>query len=450
MIDQLNVQDYMQSHLLGCMVEVGKRIKDFPNVLGFDSLNEPRRGWIGRPFSERKTKSTRNDPAMLGLAWSPLDALYCSHGHSIDVPYNELSLLKGGFVPKRLVRVNDDRVSIWLPGRTDPFQEAGAWRLDGNGNGTVLHEDFFQVANGKRVDFDRDCMFPFIDRVGESIRNVNPDWMVFAEKDCVSSAFDPSFPESITPNAVNATHWYDNATVGTKKFHYPFTLDVTTKQLVFGTRGIQAMYERNLGDIARASERINGGCPTVIGECGIPYDLDNGKAFREWERGNHGKKIWKSHVMALDLLYNALDALLLSSAQWNYNAHNKNDPLIGDGWNQEDCSIFSEDQHDNPRDINSGGRVLDGFLRPFARRIQGTPLLMMYQRKKGQFTLGLKPDASIARPTEIYVPRYQYPSGITLEAGNADVTIQEGKQLVLIKARDDNELLIKIKGKKNK
>ena len=79
-------------------------------------------------------------------------------------------------------------------------------------------------------------------------------------------------------------------------------------------------------------------------------------------------------------MYSALDELLLHSTQWNYTASNRNDLRIGDGWNQEDLSIFSADQCLDPGDPDSGGRALEGFCRPFARRVQGRIRRMQFDR----------------------------------------------------------------------
>ena len=59
-----------------------------------------------------------------------------------------------------------------------------------------------------------------------------------------------------------------------------------------------------------------------------------------------------------------MQCLLMNSTQWNYTASNRNDQAVGDGWNQEDLSIYSIDQRSDPADINSGGRALKGFVRP--------------------------------------------------------------------------------------
>ena len=41
------VQEYLQRHYIGAIQELARRISDLPNVVGYDSLNEPSAGWIG-------------------------------------------------------------------------------------------------------------------------------------------------------------------------------------------------------------------------------------------------------------------------------------------------------------------------------------------------------------------------------------------------------------------
>jgi len=85
-------------------------------------------------------------------------------------------------------------------------------------------------------------------------------------------------------------------------------------------------------------------------------------------------------MWGLDLMYNALDRHLLNCTLWNYTASNRNDAAIGDGWNQEDLSVFSRDQLSDANDVNSGGRALEGFVRPFVRACQGTLKEMRFDR----------------------------------------------------------------------
>lgn len=51
----------------------------------------------------------------------------------------------------------------------------------------------------------------------------------------------------------------------------------------------------------------------------------------------------------------------------------------GDGWNGEDCSIFSRDQQHDPMDIHSGGRALPAVVRPECPLMAVKPLKMSYE-----------------------------------------------------------------------
>jgi hypothetical protein len=111
--------------------------------------------------------------------------------------------------------------------------------------------------------------------------------------------------------------------------------------------------------------------------------------------------------------YNALDASLLHSTQWNYTCDNTNE--WGDQWNLEDFSIFSVDQLTEPDDINSGGRAIRGFCRPHFTTVAGTPKHMDFDMKTGLFTFDFDADSSIMDGTTLYVPEVQYPKGFTVK-----------------------------------
>ncbi len=204
---------------------------------------------------------------------------------------------------------------------------------------------------------------------------------------------------------VNVFHWYDGVLGSLKRFLWPVSLDLHRMRPVWGLRGIQKMYIRQLGIQPKLSEKINdGNCPCLVGEFGTHMDLDKGKSFKKSK--NLEEKTFKWQIIALDLMYNALDHWLLSGTQWNYTFDNSN--AFGDNWNQEDLSIFSRDQQieewkDN---INSGGRGIEGFCRPYARFIAGKPIKMQFNRSKGLFRLEFIADLNIEAPTEIFVPRF--------------------------------------------
>ena len=74
--------------------------------------------------------------------------------------------------------------------------------------------------------------------------------------------------------------------------------------------------------------------PTMMGEIGIPYDLDHKKAYKD---GNYS-----TQVRALDASLNACDGKnVLNFTVWNYCPDNSHE--WGDLWNGEDLTVWSPD-----------------------------------------------------------------------------------------------------------
>lgn len=408
-IEGRSAQDFLQSHYIGAMREVAKRVAGMPNVLGFDTLNEPGTGWIGQSMSYRHVQKSaaHPEPVRPGPAWSPIDALLVARGMSRKIP-------QLAFDPSRMKvtqtgdkTVNAAGVSIWKAGVTCPFEAAGAYRLTGNKDNDVPREDYFMQSGGRAFDADHDAMTPFFNRIANEIRKVNNDWLVFAELDPFRGMTGEGFPP-VPERTVNASHWYDIATLVTKTFMYPTAINPFNMKVLNGAGEIEDSYAAALGKIRDASRTIPGGAPTLIGEFGIPFDLDGSAAYRAWADGDRSPGPWEKHVIALDLMYNALDRHLLNSTQWNYTVSNRNDPACGDGWNQEDLSVYSVDQN--------GGRAVEGFVRPFVRATQGVLTSMRFDRGSKRFEIVFEADPSINRPTEIFLPAEHYPGDVQLEA----------------------------------
>ena len=381
-IDGVNVGTYLQDHYLGAMAAVARRVADMPNVIGFDTLNEPGSGWIGHNLDERQG-------LLRGLAWSPLDALAVASGLSRTLP-----LLEGG---ERVV--NPDGVSIWLEGRDDPFRAAGVWSMDESGP-RALKPNHFAMRDGVSIDIGRDYMRPFYTRVAETVRAIREDWLIFAEADPFGGH---GLPDGLPPGMVNASHWYDLTTLVTKRFT-PWTVkDLLSGATHESREAVVEHYTIGLARIADLDASIPGGAPCLVGEFGIPFDLNNREAYCRWEEGKRTNDIWEVHVAALSAMYDALDNLLLSSTQWNYTASNRNDPMVGDGWNQEDLSIWSADQIDHPPHPDSGARALAGFCRPYIRAAQGQIIFLRWDGGSNiQIIIDI--DGSVSEPTCIYIP----------------------------------------------
>jgi glycosyl hydrolase family 5 len=418
LIDGKNVQDYLQDHYIGSMRAIAERVKDQPHVIGFDTLNEPGEGWIG----QKLTRGDHHDSTGMadmrpGLAISPMDALLAARGVARKVPFLAMDRETRTMKEVRQETLNPTGVSIWVG--ECPFEKAGAYNT--TNRSAPLDEQFFTHRGGRKLSVEADYMNPFFHRVADSIRAVRNDWLVFAEvspfRAFAGTGFAPGAPE----RTVNASHWYDIQTLGSKRFR-PRELRENPDDPA-AQDAVASKYTAQLGHIAKLAETLAAeGAPTLIGEFGIPYDLEQGEAYAAWASGDRSSRPWRSHELALRLMYEAMDRLMISSTQWNYTAANRNDAATGDNWNQEDLSIYSRDQGTGPNDPDSGGRAVKGFCRPYARRVQGEPKSVKFDFEKGTFTLIFDADPNVAEPTEIYVPPVHFPNGAKIDAPGCHAT----------------------------
>jgi hypothetical protein len=395
-----NIQHFLQDHFFGSMRAVAERLEQMDNVIGFDTLNEPGAGYVGKRLDERLSR-------LPGPCWTALAGLAAASGLPQHIPVRG-----AGDTAVPDVFVNEQGHSIWLPGKSDPFREAGVWDIDEHGQAVARKPDHFAARHGTPVDLERDYMAPFFRRVAETVRSVRDDWLIFAEINPFAALTGGQFPENCPERTVNASHWYDLSALVTKSFTPERMIHVLTGEVRQGAGAIQASYEDELGRLKAAGDQLNGGSPTLIGECGIQYDLNGAAAYHLWSKGEREPEMWAAQECALDLMYNALDTHLLSSTQWNYTASNRNDPMVGDGWNQEDLSVWSFDQF-AATDPQSGGRAVAGFSRPYVCAAQGTLLRQRFDRHTGLFEATIDCDPNCPA-TEIVVPLVHYPAGVSV------------------------------------
>ena len=408
-IDGVNIQDYLQQAYLGSMAQIAKRLRGMAHVIGFDTLNEPGLGWLGYPMNYRHLAADSINPVAprVGPALTPLQGLMMLQGFAVEAPQLLRNIETSRTEVTGTAILNEHEERVWLPGRECPFEAAGAYRVEDKSAAT-LRENYFQADASGPIDVYRDGMGPFFHGVAETIRAHRKDWLVFAEIDPFGGMSGKGLPTPLPEGSVNAAHWYDVKTLFFKRFEEP------TGE---ARDALRERYVHELGTIESLSQAQPGGMPTLVGEFGIPFDLDEGAAYDAWARGERGPDIWSSHSAALGLMYDAMDQRLLNSTLWNYTASNRNDLLIGDGWNQEDLSIFSLDQLDDSDDPDSGGRAIEGFCRPFPQAVSGTILNFAYERDTRAFELQM--DARSGTSSVLYLPVYLYPEGVTFEVEGA-------------------------------
>jgi len=247
--------------------------------------------------------------------------------------------------------------------------------------------------------------------------------MIFVEGDALEEldTVTRSSREPVTiRNMVFAAHWYDGLTLFTKRYQPYFAFHNRTLRPVVGREAVLASFRHQIGTIKDEADQF-GTMPVVIGEIGIPYDLNHKSAYQTGD--------YASQVQAMDATIQALEANLVNFTLWNYTADNSH--VRGDQWNGEDLSIYSPDDRHNPVDLNSGGRALESVVRPYAAAIPGEPLRMQFHRETGEFDLVFRHDTHITAPAVVFVPTYQYPDGCEVTVSDGTFELDEEKQRLI-------------------
>jgi hypothetical protein len=101
---------------------------------------------------------------------------------------------------------------------------------------------------------------------------------------------------------------------------------------------------RQLADIKRLGIDRMENSPTLIGECGIPFNMNNSKSDQAWRPNSDiaSRDSFGPQLAALDHTLRCLEENLLSFTLWCYTSDNTNDE--GYLWNKEDLSIYCNEQ----------------------------------------------------------------------------------------------------------
>jgi hypothetical protein len=408
-VSRESVQEYLQRHYIAAVCRLARVLRGLPNVIGYDTLNEPMFGYIGW----RDLRVTE-EIAKVGPAPSPYQSMLLGSGFPQRV--DTWSVGRLGMFRTGSSTLNPHGARAWLPGRECVWRENGVWDVDAGGKPYLLRPFHFARRNGRTVDFSQDYYLPFARRFTEAIRAIDPDAAIFMECGPYRGA-----PRWHAPNIVFAPHWYDGYVLFKKDYSNWIAVDSRAKRPVFTPWFIPLSFAGQLSYFRReAAERL-GGAPVLIGEFGVPFDMQDKRGFRTGD--------FRTVTRAMDRTLRALDDALLSGTLWNYTSDNTN--AHGDQWNEEDLSIFSRDQQTDPKDLHSGGRALEAVARPYARATAGEPLRMRFDMRSRMFEYAFRHDSRVQAPTEIFVPSFQYPRGFSVEVSDGDFLPDAANQLLL-------------------
>ncbi|OQR87050.1 glycosyl hydrolase [Achlya hypogyna] len=381
------VQDFLQSHYTNAILEVAKVLADLDHVIGFGTMNEPSPGFIG---VENLAQHFLDTELKLGLAPTPFQGMCLASGFDQAVEVWSTGVMQYVFnQPDKIQHERCGGKRAWQKGVSCVWERVGVYSVDAASRRPVLH----RPAHFATLNFGTDCYVPFATAYAAAVREIMPHAVLFVELPPLEFLRTP-FPPVAIPRSVNATHWYDPITLFLRSWKPYFTVDVHTKRPILGRKNVRDAHVRALRAIRDTSRRCMGGAPTLIGECGIPFNLKNNNSY---VTGN-----FSAQVEAMDNTIAALEANLLSYTLWCYTADNTNQ--WGDLWNLEDLSLFSRDQATSP-DRDAGGRAKEGYVRPSAIAIAGMPIESAFNLERAEYVLHYVSTSATKAATEIYVPR---------------------------------------------
>jgi hypothetical protein len=380
-IDGEPVQDWLQERYFAAMRHCYRRLKNNKAIVGWGTMNEPYPGFIGC----RDLSILENCVTQAGPMPSPFAAMVAASGRPVRVPVYTTGL--GGIRVTGSRTLNDEGLSLFADGFTCPWKRAGVWTDEG-GEARLLKTDHFARYQGRPAAFTGDFLKPFMNRFIGRLREVQEKTIFFIEG--VPLGEQPAWKGEDPPGVVNAFHWYDGLTLYTKFFRPWFSLRLDTAKPLWGRKKVAAYFSEQLSRAIGWTRDHMENIPCFLGEFGLPFDMNGRRAFKT--------RNYRLHEEALSMYYDAIDTHLLHSTIWNYTADNTHE--WGDGWNNEDLSIY----------FNGEGRAAGGWLRPYPQATAGLPRFLRWDRKKRLLVYRFTADPAVSAPTEIYAPREYFGS----------------------------------------
>lgn len=413
LIDGTPIQEYLQEHYINALLKVAHVVEDLPNVIGFELMNEPSAGYIGL---ENIAEPYNTD--IMGDAPTAYQGILLGAG----IPQSVKNYRLGAVALKETENniLNNNEVNIWKDPEKSIWRENGVWKLDQTNTPVLLDSVYFSVVNSEKVDFNTMYYIPFAKKYADAITKINPRWII-----CVDNVLFP-YPHELPElkniadiNWVNGSHWYDDVTLIKKKY-IPF-LGLKDGNVVVGKRNVRRAFENTLSEMIKETHQKYGNVPSILGEFGIPFDMNQARAYKT---GNFNKQ-----NKALNRSFKVAEANLLNYTLWNYTADNTN--IRGDLWNGEDLSVFSLSQQEKAEDINSGGRALESAIRPYPKKINGKLTHYEYNYKQKTLSVIFIANEESKYPNEIFVPEFIYANTFRVFTDSGKLTFDKKEHILM-------------------
>lgn len=368
-IDGQNIQDYLQSHYIAAFGVLADHIRDAGDlldecVIGWDSMNEPYEGFCG--YGDLNTVPQKQTSTLKkGTHPTPAQSFRLGMGQAQTVEKWKF----GSMGPSRdgAETVDPHGVSVWAKPESepdgvhphwgwkrDPQWQLGTciWALHGVWDvesGEILLPTYFTTHESDHTTyFIKTHWLEHWQAFATRIRQSHPEAILFVAPPVFAQ------PPSISDDQLKgrccySAHYYDGLTLVSRHWNW-FNADAlgllrgkyssTLPAVRIGESAIRKCIQEQLG-MLKDDAPILGPYPTIIGEIGIPYDMDGKRAYGYTDDGKY-KGDYSSQQKALDASLNAADGPnALNYTIWNYCPDNSH--MWGDGWNMEDLSLWSPD-----------------------------------------------------------------------------------------------------------
>ncbi|QRW00935.1 Cellulase (glycosyl hydrolase family 5 protein) [Ceratobasidium sp. AG-Ba] len=395
-IDGVNIQDWLQRHFInacGVLADAIKSAGDLYDVciIGWDSINEPGEGFLG---IHDLNVVPPHQSLKKGTCPTPAQGIRLASG----IPQTVENWAFGALGPKRdgYVTIDPAGRTVWSSPGTEEDAGDGSgdrinrrwgwrraaswplgkciWALHGvwpgpdaaahKGEIPILKPDYFASPPfdpSRGVVFVADYWRPHWRDYIARIRQAQPEAIFFLQPPVFVQP-PPLDDEDFRGRGVYSAHYYDGLTLMTRHWNW-FNADAlgllrgkyssVLGALRIGEAAIRKCLRDQLGMFKDDVRDILGPYPTLIGEIGVPFDMDGKRSYGL--DGNGGKYIgdYTNQTRALDCSLNGADGTnMINWTLWTYCPDNSH--VWGDGWNLEDLSLWSADDADRDRGAGQG------------------------------------------------------------------------------------------------
>ncbi|CAM0140358.1 hypothetical protein VKS41_007012 [Umbelopsis sp. WA50703] len=460
-VDGVNIQDYLQQHFINAVMQVVHRIhKEGSNklenvlVVGYDTINEPNEGFI-ELADITKFRDKIDD---LKKGWTPTAFQGFMLGSGIATEIEEWDMTWSGPKKQGKVSVDPNGVQAWLSKadrdkadgifgwkRSPDWQPGCIWALHGvwdMADRKALIPNYFAVhpKTGEPIEFHQ-LWLQHIQDYAKAVREVHSEAILFVQPTVMS--YPPEFPSDLK-RLVYVPHWYDGMTlvqktwknynvdvIGLKRGKYGTSPLKYVRALCIGEKSIRKCFQDQLGTMQHEGRDRVGEYPCLLGEIGIPYDMNRDTSssttffsstfiktllsyiclasFKEDDDEPSMNTPSSAQNRSMDACLNALEGNLLNYTLWTYLPDNS--AKWGDLWNGEDMSLWQA------AGDGSNARNIPAIHRPHPRCTTGIPQsiqsTLATEKQVATFKYTMIPNSDSKHATEIYIPEVYFPAKTT-------------------------------------